>query len=527
MSLPINVLVAEDSEDDAILMMRELRRSGYASNFVRIDTPEAMRAALGEKDWDVVISDYAMPRFNAFDALKILKESGLDIPFIIVSGTIGEDLAVAAMRAGAHDYVMKDKLARLGPAVQRELQEAEVRRARRLAEAEKEKMQEQLHQAQKMEAIGILAAGVAHDFNNLLTTVQGFTDLAMTKIDESHPSHEDLQQVLLAAMRASDLTRQLLIFSSKQPMELNRLNINRIIRNLLKMLNRLIGEDIVIETELEPDIWTIRADAGKIEQVIMNLAVNARDAMPDGGKLIIKTANMNLDEEYCKMVPDAQPGNSICLSVTDTGVGIAEEYKPFIFDPFFTTKEEGKGTGLGLSVVFGIIKQHDGCISFYSEKGQGTTFKVYIPAIQQEAEDLVEEAIPLEELQGDGKRILLVEDDKAVREFTAQALNANGYFVTEAEDMQQALEIFEQEAGQFELILSDVVLPDRNGLELVTRILAIDPNVHVLLTSGYTDHKSRWNIISERDYNFLAKPYTLPNLLRAAKEAIEKDTKAE
>jgi nitrogen-specific signal transduction histidine kinase/CheY-like chemotaxis protein len=391
---------------------------------------------------------------------------------------------------------------------------------RKQAEEEKEKIQAQLLQAQKMEAIGTLAGGIAHDFNNLLTTIQGYADLTMMKVDEADSLYRDLKQINLAAVRAADLTRQLLLFSRRQPMEFAPLNINRMVDDLLKMLERLIGEDIDINANLEPDIWTVRADKGNIEQVIMNLVINARDAMSEGGTINIKAENVILDEERCKVIPESRPGRFVCLSIEDTGVGMDKKTIRHIFEPFFSTKEVGKGTGLGLSVVYGIVKQHEGWINVYSEPGRGSIFKVYLPVSSVKLEDETEEKISLAGVQGRGERILLVEDEGSVRKFAARVLRKNGYIVFEAEDAKGALDIFAREEGNFHLIFCDVVLPDKDGLQLVEQLFSRKPELRVLMSSGYTDQKSQWSIIRERGFQFLPKPYTLVGLLQAVREGI-------
>jgi len=392
---------------------------------------------------------------------------------------------------------------------------------RRQAEEEKEKMRTQLFQAQKMEAIGILAGGIAHDFNNLLTTIQGYTELAMMGLNEDDPLHHDLKQIHLAAMRAADLTRQLLLFSRRQPMEFAPLNIKRMVDDLQKMLERLIGEDIIINTEMEPDLWTVRADKGNIEQVIMNLVVNARDIMPEGGTINIKAENVILNKEDCKVIPESRPGRFVCLSVEDTGMGMDKETIRHIFEPFFTTKEVGRGTGLGLSVVYGIVKQHEGWINVESVLGKGSKFKIYLPAYSAKLEDEAEKKILLAELQGSGERILLVEDEKSVRRFAARVLRKNGYVVFEAENAKEALDIFEREEGKFHLIFCDVVLPDQSGLKLIEQFLSRKEELRVLMNSGYTNQKSQWPIIREKGFQFLPKPYSLVDLLQAVREGIK------
>ncbi len=392
----------------------------------------------------------------------------------------------------------------------------------KLLEKEKGRMQAQLLQSQKMEAIGILTGGIAHDFNNLMTPILGYTDLAMMKVDETNTLYGDLKRVRDAATRAADLTRQLLLFSRKQPMEFIPLNINRVIEDLLKMLDRFIGEDVMIETELEDDLWTVSADAGNIQQVIMNLAVNARDAMAKGGRLTIRTENVYIDEDYCRTYGYAHPGKTVCLSVEDTGVGMDKETVRHVFEPFFTTKEVGKGTGLGLSVVYGIIKEHEGWINVYSEPGQGSTFKAYLPAFSVRVEAEPEETVPMGELQGRGERILLVEDDRRVREFAVSVLTGNGYIVFDAANSQEALNVFERESGDFHLALVDVVLPDRHGLELAKQLLTREEKLRIMFTSGYADEKSRWPDIRRKGFRFIRKPYTSAEILQVVKEAMER-----
>ncbi|MBM4325221.1 MAG: response regulator [Deltaproteobacteria bacterium] len=523
MGIPLRVLIVEDSEDDALLTERELKRGGYDPIFERVETPETMRKALLNQIWDIVISDHSMPHFSSPAALAILKESGLDLPFMIVSGTIGEDVAVAAMKAGAHDYIMKDNLTRLVPAIERELKEAALRQERKRAEGEKEKLQAQLTQAQKMESIGTLAGGVAHDFNNILTTIQGYAQLGMMSLKEDDPLYENLKEIQQASGRAANLTRQLLLFSRKQPMELFTLNLSETVDNLMKMLNRLIGEDIAVDTHLEPNLWTVRVDPGNIEQVIMNLVVNAKDAMSNGGRITIKTENVEIDKDYCNIYRYAYPGRFVCLSVEDTGIGMSKEILQNIFEPFFTTKGLGKGTGLGLSVVYGIVKQHEGWINVYSEPGQGSIFKVYLPVSSEEAKhETKTEIISIKDIQGKGERILLVEDDLGIREFANKVLTSNGYEVLETSNTQEALDISEKKSGDLALVFSDVVLPDKSGIDLVEELLSRKPGLKILLTSGYTDQKSQWSVIKEKGYCFIQKPYNLNDLLRVVREVLDK-----
>jgi two-component system, cell cycle sensor histidine kinase and response regulator CckA len=387
---------------------------------------------------------------------------------------------------------------------------------------EHRKLEKQLRQAQKMEAVGTLAGGVAHDFNNLLTAIRGSVDIAMLGIKPSDPIHQDLKEIQISAERASDLIRQLLMFSRNQPLEFSFLSLNRIVENLLKLLHRLIGEDIGISTSMDPELWSIRADRVTIEQVILNLAINARDAMPNGGKVSIRTENVTVQEAYCQSVPEAKPGQYVRMSVTDTGTGMDPGVVQRIFEPFFSTKGPGKGTGLGLSVVYGIVQQHGGWINVYSEPGQGTTFKIYFPAFHEKPAAAQTPKHSDNQLRGHHERILVVEDEKNVREFVSKALAQCGYTLFIAADSREAMDLFGREQGCFDLVFSDVVLPDQNGIELVEEMRRQKPDLHVLLSSGYTDHKSQWPRIQEKGYRFLQKPYTLTELLTVLKEEIRK-----
>ncbi|NQT25971.1 response regulator [candidate division KSB1 bacterium] len=387
-------------------------------------------------------------------------------------------------------------------------------------EAEKESIQAQLFQIQKMDAVGTLTGGVAHDFNNLLTAIQGCTDMALMKVEKENTIYHDLREVQKAASRAADLTRQLLLFSRKHPTQFVPVDLNKNINDLLKMLHRLIGEDVGISTALHSDLWTVKADPGTLEQVMMNLSVNARDAMPRGGKLSIRTANVTLDASQCMSMPESRTGSFVKLAFSDSGEGMNDEVKAHIFEPFFSTKDPGQGTGLGLSVVYGIIKQHDGWIYVISAPGSGTSFEIYLPAVDEEAIERSEEISSIEDLRGNGERILLVEDAEGVREFALTALSENGYQVLSVLNVTEALSLIETESEPFDMVFSDVVLPDQSGVELAERLIEIAPEIKILLTSGYTDQKSQWDTIQKQSYPFLQKPYTLRSLLKTIHQVL-------
>ena len=389
---------------------------------------------------------------------------------------------------------------------------------------EKQNIQSQLLQSQKMEAIGTLSGGIAHDFNNLLTIIQGHAQLAMIDLDEGNKHYRDLKQIVNASARAADLTRQLLLFSRKQAMKFLPVNLNQTVNNLLKMTKRLIGENIEIRTELDSNLWMVQADEGNIEQVIMNLAVNARDAMPEGGKITIKTENIQLIESEIKSIPESRSGRFVRLNLEDSGCGIPPGVIPNIFDPFFSTKEVGKGTGLGLSVVYGIVKKHDGWINVYSEVGSGTILKIYLPATVQKSSENIEQAISIQSLRGNGERILLIEDEDGVRRFASLALRKNGYQPFEADCAKNALTIYKTEKGNFDLILSDVVLPDMNGYQLAESLCRQGAEMPIIMCSGYTEEKTIRSIQDHSRFRFIQKPFAVRDILKLVYDCLHQES---
>lgn len=899
MTRTLRVLNIEDSERDSALLMRHLSKAGYEVKFQRVDTAEAIEAALLTDQWDVILSDYSMPKLSALEALEILKRTGLDVPFIIISGTVGEDLAVSAMLEGANDYVMKGHLARLSAAIERELQEAENRRARRHAEevlkaseaelralfeamddlvlvldtdgrylkiaptsheylyrppsellgktlhevfakdqadfflehirraaaegrmhgveyslelagkktwfdgtvspisidsvvwisrditerklaeeflrereqrfrslienssdaialfrpegsiiyaspstqlvlgftpeemiqqspfelihgedlkyvqqcvkqalkqpragisvnararhkdgswrwlegtftnlldepsvaaivnnyrditdrklaeeemarlnsqlenqrrrvndivanvpgvvweawgqpdaatqridfvseyiekmlgysvdewlntpnfwlsivhpedkeqaaqaaaavfasdrssaiefrwvakdgrvlwvesnsalitdkddkpiglrgvttdiSERKTLEEQLRQSQKMEAIGQLAGGVAHDFNNLLTVISGFAELAVDQLKSDDPARYCLGEISKASNRAASLTRQLLAFSRRQVLQPKVLDLNSVVAEMEEMLQRIIGEDISLHAALDPDLGKTKADPGQIEQVVMNLVVNARDALPDGGNVTIETTNAYVDDNRASQEVTLDSGEYIIVSVSDTGTGMDEETRKRIFEPFFTTKEIGKGTGLGLSTVYGIVQQSGGAIEVFSKVGRGTTFKIYLPRCADDTERN-EAARETEQQLTGSETILLTEDEEMIRNLVREALEMNGYKVLEAKNGRAALAVCEQYDGPIHLLVTDVIMPEMNGYELATRISKLRPELKLLYMSGYTDDSIARQRILDPDVFFLQKPFTPRTMVRKVREALD------
>jgi len=806
----LRALIVEDNEDDALLLIRALEHQGFAVRWTRVQTEEHLRQALAEGSWDVVLSDYSMPRFSAPAALGVLQESDLDLPFIVVSGTVGEDLAVETMKAGAHDYLMKGNLARLGQAVGRERREAGIRREHRqgvdkirhlnqvlqavrgisrlivretdrqrlvdgaceclvaargydaawivllgadgkpcslsssgfgeslaaiaslvqaddlpacLREAlrrpgtvyvdarqaegcaacpvnqelgglqalatrlehqgrtygvmavhlrpelevddtertlfleiagdiafglqasetdqalvsetafiktlfdavpdtlfvfdpatgravrwneafrrlsgytdeeiavlpapgsyysaaeldkasdaigkvlaggtatvelgliakdgqvvrteyiasplasqnggagliiaigrdvtEQQSLEEQLRQAQKMESVGRLAGGVAHDFNNLLTIILGSCTFLTEGLPAQDPLLEDVQQIQDAGKRAERLTRQLLAFSRRQPMRPEVLDINALLGEIHKMLSRLIGENIGLITLPGADLWRVQADHGHLEQVVMNLAINARDAMPDGGRLTIEASNVELDADYAAHHPEVTAGAYVMLAVSDNGQGMDAQTRRQIFEPFFTTKPKEKGTGLGLSTVYGIVRQHGGHVNVYSEPGVGTTFRIYLP--RTDASPRPRTGLhPMVRTRARGSEtVLVVEDEPAVREVAVKILSRLGYQVLEAADGPEAWALSERHAEPIHLLLTDVVLPGPNGVMVARRLTAERPQMRVLYMSGYTDNAIVHFGVLDRGIKFVEKPFSVEGMARAVRDALD------
>jgi signal transduction histidine kinase len=497
------------------MIVRELNLAGYHVDFKRVDSSGALKTSLAGQEWDLVISDFSMPGFSGTDALKIVRSTGNDVPFIFVSGTIGEDTAVAALKDGAQDYLIKTNLKRLAPAVQRELKESEERRQRK-------RLEEHVHQLQKYEAIGRLAGGVAHDFNNLLGVILGESEILLDRSHDEAAVH-GLEMIKKSAERGAALTRQLLAFGRRQILEPRVLNLNVILGEVEKLLRRVIGEDIALEFQTDAKLGSVEADPAQLEQVIVNLAINARDAMPTGGKLTITTANVKLDESYVDRRVVVQPGSYVQLSVTDTGSGMDELTQSRIFEPFFTTKEVGKGTGLGLATVYGVVKQSGGYIWVHSEPGHGTAFKIYLPMVEALAETPARVQPREEPLRGSGT-ILIVEDDASLREVTCEFLKSSGYTVLEAESPDEALRAVERHDGPIDLLLTDMILPKMNGRELAARLGAARPGMKILYVSGYTDGIVRADAqrVLEPGLAFLQKPYTRYALTQKVREVLER-----
>jgi two-component system cell cycle sensor histidine kinase/response regulator CckA len=634
MNARLRVLILEDATADAELIVTTLERSGFDLDWQRADTEGQFLAGL-EAAPDVILADYSLPHYSAPRALAAVQERGMDVPFIVVSGSIGEEAAVKLMKQGASDYLWKDRLARLGPAVTNALEQKRLRDLehqtteqlrlqglameaaangivitdrqgtiryvnpaftaitgysreealgrnprilksgnqppafyqdlwetilagkvwcgeltnRRKDESlystiltitpvrdnhagvthfigihqdvtQQRRLEAQFLQAQKMEAFGQLAGGVAHDFNNMLTTILGFSDLLLAGQQVKEEGRESIIQIRNAGERAAGLTRQLLAFSRKQVLQPQILDLNALVSEQEKMIRRLIGEDIQFSVRCDPHLHRICADPVQIQQVILNLVVNARDAMPTGGNLTLATRNVDLDENFARDHPKAPPGSYVLLEASDTGCGMPPEVLARLFEPFFTTKEIGKGTGLGLATVLGIVDQSGGVIDVHSQPGLGATFRIYLPqsGVSRSGKSKSSSA----DILPHGKEtILLVEDDDGVRGLAALILRGAGYRVLEARDGDEAKAVFRERNTAFDLLLTDVVMPKTSGPQLVGQLLADTPQMKVLYMSGYLDDAVvRYGVV-EQGMALLQKPLTPRSLLQKVREVLD------
>jgi two-component system, cell cycle sensor histidine kinase and response regulator CckA len=517
MGLPIRVLIVEDSEDDAMLIVRELKAGGYDVNYRCVDSPRALGAACDSQEWDLIVSDYSMPNFSGTDALNFVRSKHLAVPFIFVSGTIGEETAVAAVTKGAQDYLMKGNLKRLVPAVQRALREREQSR-------ERERLQKHVQQLQKFEAIGRLSGGIAHDFNNMLGAILGWAELGYEEAGPGTKLQERFQKIREQSSRAAKLTSQLLAFGRLQILQPHKINLNLFIREEMSFLERVIGENINVRIVEAPDLNVIHVDPIQLQQVFMNLCLNARDAMPAGGRLNVETRNVEIAESvYPDPAHHPAPGKYVLLTVSDTGVGMDDATADRIFEPFFTTKEPGKGTGLGLATVYGIVKQHHGFIYVDSKRGRGSSFRVYFLAESgvHEPREVTGNGLALE----GSETILLAEDDDGLRESVQEMLQRLGYRVIPASDGVKAVELFRENAGQIDLVVMDVVMPSRGGLQTYPELAAIKPGIHVIFTSGYANEAESLTTLLQKGAMFLQKPYNLSTLSLKIRRALDRTPK--
>ena len=514
MKSPLHILHLEDTPEDAALVQSVLKQGGIACSITQVQTRAEFVAALERGNVDLILSDFSLPGFDGLAALEVVRTQWPDIPFILVSGAAIEEKAIESLKLGATDYVVKDHLFRLVPEVRRAMQEVEERSEHRL-------LVEQFIQSQKMEVVGQLAGGVAHDFNNILAVIMGYSDLMLQELGPGHVLHRHASEIQHAVERANKLTRQLLIFSRKQTVQPVVLDLNDVLNSLDKMLRKLIDESIEMHFVFGKQIGRIKADSGYVGQVLMNLVINARDAMPNGGKLTIETCDVTLAEDYAYAHTNVIPGDYVMLAVSDTGAGMTDEVKKRLFEAFFTTKPKGKGTGLGLATCLTIMKQSGGHIGVYSEEGKGTTFKVYFPRAEQTL-NVAADPAPTGPLPHGTETLLVVEDEPALRQLAHGVLTTHGYEVLVATNGQDGLRVAREHQGSpIRLAVTDVIMPQMGGKVMADWLKATYPDIKVLFTSGYTDDAIVQHGVLDPGVAFLPKPYSPATLTRKVREMLD------
>lgn len=504
---PLNVLIVEDSEEDAHLMVLELKRCGYDPHCLRVEDEAGMARALEERDWDLVLSDFSLPRFSLRGALELLQRKEADTPFVIVSATIGEEAAVEAMKAGAHDYVLKHRMGRLGPAVERELRECAVRRERR-------RLEEQLRHAQKLESLGLLAGGVAHDFNNLLTGILGNASLALDCVDGNPDVRLMLQDIIHASERAADLTRQLLAYAGKGRLIVEPLDFSEIVRDISELIRTSVPHSVELALDLHPSLPMVAADAAQIQQLVMNLILNALEATGERPGVVRVTTGLcdirpgDMLDHFRPEPPP--PGRYVFVEVSDNGCGMNEEVRAHLFDPFFTTKFTGRG--LGLAAALGIVRGHHGAIGVQSKEGLGSCFTVLAPAVDlARCRNALEPEQPESTITG---MVLIIDDEEVVRRAARSAMEHNGFTVFEAADGREGVELFDRLHDRLSGVLLDLTMPRMDGREVWSHIRGIRPDMKILVSSGFEEPDAMKRFAEEPGLAFIKKPYRASALVQ-------------
>ena len=516
-SVPLNVLIVEDSEEDADLIVLELKRGGFDPVFRRVENVDQMQGALDEHSWDVVLSDFSMPRFSLAEALRLVQQKGMDMPFVIVSATIGEEAAVEAMRAGAHDYVLKHRLGRLVPAVQRELREAAVRRERR-------NLEEQLRHAQKLESLGLLAGGVAHDFNNLLTGILGNASLVVEILKPEPAIRGMLEEIVRAGERAADLTRQLLAYAGKGRFIVEAVDVSGLVLDISELIRTSVPRTIDLALDLRGELPTIEADPSQVQQLVMNLILNAVEATGERpGCVRVSTSlhEVRRGDAIVHFRPDPPaPGRYIRIEVRDDGCGMSESVKQQIFDPFFTTKFLGRG--LGLAAALGIVRGHKGAIGVESVENLGSTFTVLLPAGAAPVPVRAPERRAAQAPEPSAGVILVIDDEDVVRHAARAALEHAGFTVFEACDGQDGADLFSRLHDRVSAVLVDLTMPRMDGRGVWEYIRRVRPDMRVVISSGFDESEAMKQFGEDAELMFIQKPYSAAGLIEKMSSAMKR-----
>jgi signal transduction histidine kinase len=523
-SKKLKVFLLEDNPDDAELELYHLKKAGYIVEYAAARNRKEFLEKLPGFDADIILADYSLPDITGIEAIDICREMKKNVPVILITGDGNEMIAVDSLRLGAIDYILKKNITGLSARVSRALEIWNDRKAKERAEAEERRLQQSLFETQKMEAIGRLVNGIAHDFNNLLTGIMGFSELCIDDIPEGSKILDKLQSITALSQRGADLVRQLFIFSKQMPLELKIVDFNFFIIETMKFLKRLVEETVEINFDSQGENFKVKCDTAQFTQVLMNIILNSRDAMNGKGMITIKTGKSLLPSDLLTVQPKNNNSEFVCLSLSDTGVGIDKEDIQKIFEPFFTTKELGRGTGLGLSVVYSIVKAHDGFIKVFSEKGAGTTFKVYLPLVQSGRQG-GETKFVKTPLEKDTKKlfgketVLIAEDEIVLRDLIATVLNASGYKVLVASDGKEALDIFKAEQEKINLVISDMLMPNLDGLDLFKKLKLINPEVRFILMTGYSLTGQDEKMLRKMNA-IIKKPFTPSEILKLIREIL-------
>jgi two-component system cell cycle sensor histidine kinase/response regulator CckA len=516
MKSKFRILHLEDSAEDCELVHQMLVNDGIDCEIVRCENREQFIRNLENKKLDLIFADCTVPHFNGLHALELARRLAPEIPFIFVSGTIEEDSAIESLRSGATDYVLKGRLSRLVPAVRRALAETEER-------AKNQEMEQRLRQAQRLEAVGTLAGGIAHDFNNILTIIKGYTSLLPMECEQPERVREIADTIDRASLRGSELVSQLLAFARKSDGAFTSTALNHRVREIASMLRPAMPQEVAFELHLEEGLPEIHADPGQVERVLINLATNARDAMPDGGRIIFSTSQVRGDDVPMHAAGEAD--QYLCLRVTDTGCGMDEATRQRIFEPFFTTKPRGKGTGLGMPVVYGLMQSHNGFVDVQSEPGKGTSISLFFPVPTRPLVSQTGRVLAAPQSVEGTETVLIVDDEPDVLYFLEIILKAHGYLVLTARNAEMALETMSLGPGRIDLLLSDVGLPTVDGFELSRRARQIQPRLKTILCSGYSDGSLKTKLAEEDIEGFIPKPYNTNVLLQTIRAIMDKEVR--